>query len=94
MLSINTPYETQLELAKKHKLKRKWLNHSRKHAAKITGVPESTIRRFEDSGEISLKQFLMLCNIYWDLATYENAFSKPEARTMDELVEINKKALL
>ncbi len=90
MLSINTPYEIQLELAKKHKIKRKWLKHSRKHTAKITGIPEATIRRFEDTGEISFRQFLILCNIYWDLAVYDKAFSKPEARTMDELIEMDK----
>lgn len=93
MISINTPYEVQLELANKHKIKRKWLKHSRKQAAIITGVPEATIRKFEDTGEISLRQFLMLCNTYWDLDSFQSSFLKPQARTMDELVKMEKRNL-
>ena len=90
MISIKTPQEIQIQLAKEHKAKRMWMKHSRAHAAKLTGVPEPTIRKFEDTSEISLRQFLMLCGIYSDLDKFEDCFSKPKARTMQELLKMEK----
>ena len=65
--SIKSPYESQLELASLYKEARKSQKHSRREASKRTGVPEPTIRRFEDTGDISLRQFLVLCGTYGDL---------------------------
>ena len=91
MISISSPKELQDDLAEKFKSKRKWMKHSRANAAKLSGVPEPTIRRFENTGEISFRQFLMLCNTYGDLSIYTYSFSKPPARTMDELIKLNKR---
>lgn len=91
MLSILSPKELQVDLAKKLKSKRKWLKHSRADAARLSGVPEPTIRRFENTGEISLRQFFMLCNTYGDLSIYKESFPEPVARTMDELIKLNQR---
>jgi len=92
MISIKTPQEIQAQLALEHKTKRKWMKHSRAHAAKLTGVPEPTIRKFEDTGEISLRQFLMLCAIYGDLDRFEDSFPQPKARTMQELLKMEQRS--
>ena len=74
MISIKTPVEIQLDLAQELKSKRKWLGHSRAEASSLTGVPEPTLRKFENTGEISLRQFLMLIHVYGDLSIFENVF--------------------
>lgn len=89
MISFKTPYEVQIGLAEQLKSKRKLIKHSRSQAAKITGVPEPTIKKFERTGEISLRQFLMLAYVYGELSIYDNAFPVPAATTMDELIKIS-----
>ena len=92
MISVNTPSETQANLGLQLKTRRKWSNHSRAEAARLSGVPTPTIRRFEDSGEISLRQFLMLCHAYGDLSLFDHVFPQPAAKSIDELVAAVKKS--
>ncbi len=86
MISINSPYEVQLALAAALRRARKLRKHSRDEAAKRSGVPGPTIKRFESAGEISLRQFLMLCEVYGDLGQMDAALAPPKASTMDELI--------
>ncbi|PCJ46272.1 MAG: transcriptional regulator [Gammaproteobacteria bacterium] len=88
MLSIKSTSQVCDQLSIALKKKRKWMKHSRDKAAQLSGVPAPTIRRFEDSGDISLRQLLMLCQVYDDLSSFDNIFSLPKARTMDELIKI------
>jgi len=90
MLSIEPPGDIQTDLAKQLKSKRAWMKHSRAQAAKLSGVPTPTIRRFEDTGEISLRQLLMLCNVYGDLSAFKKVFPSEEARTMDDLIKLRR----
>ncbi len=52
-------------------------------------MPEATIRRFETTGEISLRQLLMLCATYGDLSAANALFPPPTAVSMDELVALS-----
>jgi len=87
MLSTVTPKEAQVELARKLKSIRKSRGHSRSEAAHRSGVPAPTLRRFEDTGEISLRQFLMLCAVYGALETIRQMLPDQTATTMDELID-------
>jgi len=89
MAKIDTVVDIASFIAQNHKKKRKWMRHSRKKAAELSGVPASTIRRFEDTGEISLRQLLMLCQVYDELTAFKKLFLQPKARTMDELIKIS-----
>lgn len=60
MISLHTPYDTQLALQSFLKQLRKNRKLSVTALATASGVPNSTIRKFEASGNISLRQFLML----------------------------------
>ncbi|MFN1142661.1 helix-turn-helix domain-containing protein [Serratia quinivorans] len=60
MISLHTPYDTQLALQDYLRQLRKRRKLSVAALAKISGVPNSTIRKFEADGNISLRQFLML----------------------------------
>ena len=62
IISINdwVPHDAKLELAKAAKearLKRGW---KRDTLSEKTGIPLSTLKRYELTGDISLNQFLML----------------------------------
>ena len=91
MMSLYSASETQLRLAEAAKKRRKFLDHSRERASEVSGIPESTIRKFESTGEISFRQFLTLMQVYSDLDMLKNVFENPPARTMDELPAIIKK---
>ena len=88
MLSISSPSDISDYLAARLKIKRKWLGHSRSEAAEYSAVPAPTIGRFEDSGEISLRQLLMLCQTYDDLDSFPKLFSIPPAKTMDKFLKL------
>ena len=86
MLSIKTAREVQQSLGDALRRARRQRKHGREEAARRSGVPAPTIRRFESTGEISLRQFLMLCEVYGDPGKVEGAFPLPGASTMDELI--------
>lgn len=81
-----SPREVQDHLATALRQRRRARKHSRHKAAEVSGVPAPTIRRFETTGEISLRQFLMLCAPYGDLKNAEALFPEPGPATMDELL--------
>ena len=78
------PYEVQQRFAQVLKHKRRSLKHSRRQASLRTGIPEATIRRFEDSGEISFRQFLVLWDFYGDLQTLDKLTNK-SIHSVDDL---------
>ena len=90
-MSFYTASESQLETAANSKKRRKWLNYSREKASELSGVPQSTIRKFEETGDISFRQFLMLLQAYGDLSVTQHAFDNPPAQSMDELIKRAKK---
>jgi transcriptional regulator with XRE-family HTH domain len=60
MLSLTTPYDVQLDLKEFIKTSRKNQKLTVEALAIKSGVPNSTIRKFESTGNISLRQFLMI----------------------------------
>jgi transcriptional regulator with XRE-family HTH domain len=60
MLSLTTPYDVQIALKEFIKTSRKNQQLTIAVLAQTSGVPNSTIRKFEATGNISLRQFLML----------------------------------
>ena len=85
------PVEIQRSLSSSFRTARKARKHSRREASVRSGVPEATIRRFEDTGEISLRQLLMLCDVYGSPEAVEALFPKPEPLSMDELIAMSNK---
>ena len=85
------PVEIQRLLSTSFRTARKARKHSRREASIRSGVPEATIRRFEDTGEISLRQLLMLCDVYGSPEAVEALFPNPEPQSMDELIAMSNK---
>lgn len=90
MLSVYTSREVQQTLARDLKKRRRARRHSRAVASEQSGVPTPTLRRFETTGEISLRQFLMLVEVYGDLSTAIALLKPPPATSMDELVAMSR----
>ncbi|MYL22319.1 helix-turn-helix domain-containing protein [Vreelandella massiliensis] len=59
-LSLLTASDIQHELANAVRRRRRELKWSRSALAERSGVPAPTIKRFETTGQISLRQFLLL----------------------------------
>lgn len=88
LLSIYSPFEVQKKLADTVRAKRKKMKLSRRALAERSTVPAPTIKRFETTGEISLRQFVMLwqCVDRLDvLAALANP-PKPAPRTIAEVL--------
>lgn len=59
-LSLFSPADVQEQLSVAVKRQRKALKLSREALARTSTVPASTIKRFETTGQISLRQFILL----------------------------------
>lgn len=88
MLYFHDDIETRQLLAEFLKEQRKKAKLSREQLAEKSSVPASTIRRFEASGHISLKQFLALWLILDDIGRLvELTQPRPDMpKTIEEVV--------
>ena len=85
-----TPDDEKLRLllAKDFKNNRRALGHGRKLASENTGVPESTLRNFENTGKISLGQFIKLCLFYGATEQLKDILLQPKPKTIKETLRI------
>ena len=89
--SLKTPEETLLDLSSKFKrirLTKKW---KRSTLSKRSGVTESTLRRFEQTGEVSMKNFLKLIHATGRLDEMEALLNPPVATSIKDLVKKEQK---
>lgn len=83
--NLLTPLETQLLLARRFKTMRLTAGYKRETLALRAGVSEASLKRFEISGEISLKSLLQLAHALGRLQEFTDMFQPPEAETLAEL---------
>ena len=88
MFSLYTAFDVQIEMKEFIKKSRKEKNLTVEQLAKQSGVPYGTIRKFEKSGEISFRQFLMLFEVVGSLSQLRKSIqeSKPEPRSIEEVL--------
>lgn len=93
MLSLHTPYDIQIELSQYIRQARKRKKLSVKALEEKSGVPNSTIRKFESTGEISLRQFLLLYAAVDNLATVRALTTIEDTpKSIDEVLMPNVKS--
>ena len=63
MLAFNTPMESIFQIAQRARSQRLSQNLSRKTLARISGVPEASIKRFEQTGQIALLSLLKIAYV-------------------------------
>ena len=82
----STPFEIQMELAHKIRLIRKGTKTSQKELAERAGVSLGSLKRFENSGKISLESFLKLLNVLNRLDEMKNILNPvPDDKNIEEL---------
>ncbi len=80
-----TPIETQRMLAERFKALRLTVGFKRSTMAKRSGVTESSLKRFENTGEISLKNLLRLSHAVDRLQEFDDLLQPLEATSLAEL---------
>jgi transcriptional regulator with XRE-family HTH domain len=88
LLSLLTATDTQLALAQAIQQKRKQHKLSRQALAERSTVPAPTIKKFETTGQISLRQFLLLWQCVDRLEKVVELTKEPPAvpRTIEEVL--------
>ncbi len=84
-ISIRTPREQQVLISKRLRSLRISHNMKRASLAKMSGVSESSIKRFELTGEISLRFLLELANALGVLEQFDELFAFPVAASLGEI---------
>lgn len=87
-LSLVSPAEVQEQLSVAVKRQRKALKLSREALARTSTVPASTIKRFETTGQISLRQFILLWQCVDELECLAalGKVREPTPRSIDEVL--------
>jgi len=83
--NLLTPTEMQTQLARRCKTLRLSAGYKRATLANRSGVSEGSLKRFEDIGEISLKNLLRLAHALGRLPEFATLFQPPEAESLAEL---------
>ncbi|MEZ9368134.1 transcriptional regulator [Shewanella sp. 10N.286.51.B2] len=91
MLSLYTAFDVQMELRDFISQSRKLKKLSVEELSTRSGVPYGTIRKFESTGNISLRQFLMLYEAIGDLNKVR-ALTKPSSAQPTSIEEVLKNA--
>ncbi|MEE9304279.1 MAG: helix-turn-helix transcriptional regulator [Thiotrichaceae bacterium] len=89
LLSLLTPNDVQQQLALAVRQKRKQMKWSRDALAERSTVPTSTIKKFETTSQISLRQFILLWQCVDSLENL-SALTKeanPKPSSIDEVLK-------
>ena len=73
-----TPFEISKELAKRHRIIRRQLKISQEDMAEHSGVSLGSLKRFENTGKISLESFLKLMHLLGRLKEFDKILSVNE----------------
>lgn len=82
-----TPKEKQLQLADKIKKIRKSEKITQKRLAILSGVTYSSIRRFEETGEISLNGFIKILFALDLYDVFDQLLSKSIYKTLEDAIK-------
>ncbi|MEC8306581.1 MAG: helix-turn-helix transcriptional regulator [Chlamydiota bacterium] len=90
MISIKSPFEVAQEMAKKAQERRLKLNLSQQTLSERSGVSYGTLKKFEQTGKISLESLLKIALALGELDRFESLFKQREDRlpaSLDDLVD-------
>ncbi len=85
-----TPYEMRGYIAQQAQAKRLTLNLSQKTLAEHSGVSFGTLKKFEQTGKISLESLLKLALVLESLPAFEELFNKKSPEQFSSLDELLK----
>lgn len=86
LLNFKTPNEIQLEIAKNIREKRKKLKLTQEEFAKKSGVSFGSIKRFENTGEISLFSLVKIALVLNCEDEFLNLFKQKQYDSIEEII--------
>ena len=84
---LRLPGQAKLDVAKREKERRKRLGLSQVERAKRADVSLGSLRRFEQTGDISFASLVNLCYALNCQDELEGLFSAPAYRTIQEVID-------
>ena len=89
--TLSRPEDIMQQVASNFRKRRVEKNISREQIAKLSGVPLSTVARFEQKGLIAFESLIKLAMALGYTAEVSGLFGTPKFDTMSELDQIRKK---
>lgn len=89
-LNMKTPHEIVVSIAKRAKERRLSLNLSQQTLSERSGVSYGTLKKFEQTGQISLESLVKLALSLGSLSDFEHLFiplNPRDAISLDELIK-------
>ena len=86
---LKTPYEMAEETAKRFRNVRKLKKITLKELSEKSGVPYSTVRRFESTGEISFLSLVKLSSAMGEDRQITGLFSETVPSSIEEIIRGN-----
>ena len=87
-VSIKSPFEVSREIAKNAQERRLKLNLSQKTLAEKSGVSYGSLKKFEQTGKISLESLLKIAMALGELNAFEHLFRKGDTELPSSLEEL------
>ena len=88
---LETPYEMAAGAAKRFRLLRTSKKVTMKELSERSGVPYSTVRRFESTGEISFLSLIKMTSALGEDQEIAGLFSDPVPQTIEEVIRGNRR---
>ena len=85
-LNMKTPKEIQLRIAKNIRKRRKELKLTQEEFSKKSGVSFGSIKRFENTGEISLFSLIKIAIILGYENEFLNLFQQKQYSSIEEII--------
>jgi len=85
-LTVKTPGELGMNIANNVRARRKGRGLSMGRLAEMSGVSYGSIRRFEESGEISLKSLIKIAIVLDCTETFEQLFESGQPQSIQEII--------
>ena len=92
-LSLETPYEMALNAAKRFRTVRLSKKITIKSLSESSGVPYSTIRRFESTGEISFLSLVKMTSAMGEDEQITGLFTNVMPGSIEEVIRGNSRSL-
>jgi transcriptional regulator with XRE-family HTH domain len=86
MLSFKTTSDIAVSIAKRAQEARLSQNLSRKTLSKMSGVTESSIKRFEMTGEISIISLLKIAKALGHINQFEETFTQQGVVSIEQVI--------
>ena len=90
LLNVENPNEKSIQIALRVKTRRLELNLTQEGLSNRAGIKFATYRRFEQTGEISLRGLLQIAFALNAMTDFDVLFAQKQYRTLDDVLDEQK----